>query len=1855
MSQSTGSFADTFIYRSWKKAYECLTNIQLADSSTSLGPFLSDPETVDALVKCLDIPQAPNGQTRSDFETRTAAINVIPSDSGRYDINQIREDVRWLSGQAKIDELSALRLVLLEWQQRPAHFICANYTEEELISLREAAGASGSLRISLSARSSARDSSSVKRSNGSSLDFNSPQKRRSRLYEIYLSEREALLAVSTFLEASGSLKEPLSPYSRKGRVFERPAWISDLGARVSNTRGKRKHTSLKQGNDIVHQAIEAARRHLKAVEDVAGMSEKISGHFDARQTERYAEQELYCIPRLMQFIYVCVSSHPSNCSSFAISSWFKFVDEYGFFQNFEAVGHSNAKRRRIEEHADCPVQPRFIQNDTSQQIQLLCSLVSFQILRFQEASEQLNPDSRPRDPSSASAVVDASCQRQVSEALLNAADGSLAIAAPATLAWSFMLQSLRTASATNQDRRDSYGSDDGRLRRDSSSPTIVRDFQYNAPRHLADANDALRDLESMLQVDQDPIEFLAHVALDMLQVFPTIATLVANLDIAFGTLLDASIDYSVRSSFLALLRQGCTISSYSPDILEAALSLLRRDRSSSSGDNFCQRVNVDISNAFLADSNILVPRILQQSQSRYPYELEPYLQLCQCLSASSNMTSDDYPMLTQYLMNATRFTQTLPRNLRDTELVGEEDSPNRVTLSEDLYMLEKPSSKRQRGLASTADRTVVRVPEGQEFFIPARTIGNVVSERPLVVMWNHTHSAFAYLGALLSTALARTTRFDLATGGPPEPEVQAGIIGLLTSQMQRSHHDPYAPEYRTVCQSVLDESKELLSQDRDMISVISELLEEMLSGRSQSPRENVVEILTSCVSFLKAVLPIHPGRIWPMLARSQLLDTENQSGQLASVVASLEIITGRFDFLIACMHLYQGLVDDVIRNAVARRAPSKSLVSRFNDDQVGPISGVAQKSMSGVLLGFTRIFLDFLRSSQDLKFTQLEQRLHINTTLMTTFQDILMYVYAFDDTQEPASKLTGAFAPSAKFLSESFISTGNEANLNPLFRIIASASKSGKDVSATAMNGKILREARTAVNLLDALVALSTFQNSLTASLTRKLFSVVPALIRLYVSSEPAKAPIIQLLTSLTKHAARSSSEPPALLGHLNPEVAYHTLHVLTDLNKPVNDPGLETKIWGFSASVINGKQKWLATYLLTGRTPRDSLSKKDGDANAPTRLNPMLGIALDSVSALTALDTSCAAAMLKFISNAQNEWPWTTATIKSHANFLHSMTDHMETPPSPTQGGGRKSADQETLRAIRTESVAILTEIFAMYLHNMRQLGDSSFVQTLTTKLGFLQHSGVADPEYDGSLHAHLQSNFEKALPGCTPMNFKKLFGAGSRRADLGPSYFYDMQLADAILASQSSWRGRGGGFSADLVRANSNLSLMEAQVQCLISWKLLAGELSVNIAHSTSLHKALGYVAYECLVANARSSLSGQIFDQLRTARIEMALMILQRLVAARSTVQVMTSILHGAWDALSSSEITFDVAFERDDAQYARSLLQTLYLTLQPYIYMPLSTSNASTSTNQPPRGGFPAPPTDTSTLVPILQSTISTIIPQSFTSLSSLLHDSPRLVQPTDIPLQTALLHSILSISFAKPKHPDFAIALAQSTVPRTATALFSWSDRLTLQPGNDPFFAEQSIVFLAELASLPALAQYMAVEGILARLDAAGIMNLFRYADTSRSQRAGLMRETHARLHRVWTRGILPLVLNLLAGVREPPFALEAVLFLNGYSAQVERAVAALSPTSDKGMTFALASEIHTLALIAAALGRCRAQPSEVVVGTLEGWDGNGVREDLEGWVGNREALGERVDGGERDVETVERELVGALTVVRESV
>jgi nuclear pore complex protein Nup188 len=189
----------------WEIAYSALCDPATAATSQPLRDFLAADEHVAILSSPWAPFPAPSPQEKAKFEAATAPISVTPAHNEHYSLDEIKEDSLWLSREAHISEYAALRLAVQEWQTRPTAQLLSGLTEQEVLSVKEAAG------VTTLAASTFIPNTSLLRSPATLDDqttsqFNSPDQRKLRLIGIYFSTCTSILRVSQILVAWGAAR-----------------------------------------------------------------------------------------------------------------------------------------------------------------------------------------------------------------------------------------------------------------------------------------------------------------------------------------------------------------------------------------------------------------------------------------------------------------------------------------------------------------------------------------------------------------------------------------------------------------------------------------------------------------------------------------------------------------------------------------------------------------------------------------------------------------------------------------------------------------------------------------------------------------------------------------------------------------------------------------------------------------------------------------------------------------------------------------------------------------------------------------------------------------------------------------------------------------------------------------------------------------------------------------------------------------------------------------------------------------------------------------------------------------------------------------------------------------------------------------------------------------------------------------------------------------------------------------------------------------------------------------------------------------------------------------------------------------
>jgi nuclear pore complex protein Nup188 len=302
---------------------------------------------------------------------------------------------------------------------------------------------------------------------------------------------------------------------------------------------------------------------------------------------------------------------------------------------------------------------------------------------------------------------------------------------------------------------------------------------------------------------------------------------------------------------------------------------------------------------------------------------------------------------------------------------------------------------------------------------------------------------------------------------------------------------------------------------------------------------------------------------------------------------------------------------------------------------------------------------------------------------------------------------------------------------------------------------------------------------------------------------------------------------------------------------------------------------------------------------------------------------------------------------------------------------------------------------------------------------------------------------------------------------------------------------------------------------------------ELCDFVKNSQELARSMVRVVETCLQENMETGLPAPIFTQILSRRAEFAFIIIRKLHQALPGSPLFSNVFKIALKATTSSVTEFRSALSSANMDYYRSLLRMLYISLT----------------------AFAKEEKHSSQLVFDVLDVLDLVVTKGFKDLAQSAHQYPNRANPQDIALVTGILQVSLRIKNLEEIHKGLIIHLQQSQTIRAATTLFSWAEKLAGENG-DPVYGELAVLFLLELSSIPLTAELLAADNIL---------ELLMSTTLAASIAQGVTPASHPRLHAIWSRGLLPLALNLLANVGQR-FGRPVVTFLKFFLPQIKTAI-----------------------------------------------------------------------------------------------
>lgn len=1337
--------------------------------------FLQDRYVTDLVRSPAKAFAKPTPQSKSEFETKTAAIHVTPTPNEKYDIKAIKEDSLWLSSSFGINEVAALRIVVIEFQSRPQSHLAGPFSTQDIINLHQAVGADGTQANTLLAFVNAADTADA---DAIWADFNTQAGRRRRLVDLCMSERRYFMAsvdgVLTLTLNEASPDTDAAKAELSAEVLMAVFGQKQPGDVRSDTRSLEKLVSTYL--ELVPECLADPDTHSPAAfKDVNILSEELGLVW----TRASLTETLH----LLASIFRIIDLFPTFLSADIVSNWFRFVDAYGFLDQLQGSDELTAEVIQPIKHLVCIISMR------------LLSLARAVMFLDGEISLQANEDCY---------FTSGSTLKEIHESVVNAANAGLLTSGPVIFSWALILQRMLRSHHERLELRDlqqNRQAQEGFERelehveerpgvgRRSSAGSVVSMETQSYDRFLE-----ISFTSNSLQWDLQEVENMAGAVTAGGQLYDFMTDIALSMGRAQNAAFHPSLGSRVRLVLLDFLKISFPVTGYISEPVTTLLAVL------SAGQGYWDiqsRKSLPLSEDVVAvalDDPLILQFYILQALQRYPYEFLPFTSLCKILSTC--LAEDDRSGL---ILKSLLKTPTLTMPLPDPywQFTADEEELGKLELTHDFPLFAvTPNRKRLAG-------------EEEPFCIPARTYGNLASDTGHIAQVQFEHSTIALLGKRLEANLAPDS-YELALG-PLQADELAETVSLLATAIRCENIKASARSGSSVADgeaglAILQEASRALPRTKDIVSVICDTLDSYVDGELANLEASHIRIMTTCLQFLDSILSICPGRVWSYMNRCDLLISDSRAGRLSRITGTLDLVDERFELLSTVVKFFSNLVENGMKGTVQKKVGSKA--SGRSADKENPWLGTSDKVMTQVYLSIAHTAIDILENSLTWRFSSEIQRSILIGDLIPVMDSIVIYSLGVGASNK-SNALTTFLEPAARHIVEGFLSSSSSSlRFQPLLSSMLVALGMPESSLYPRRAEIVLKRQTVVLDFATTLVRVANLLEKPAVAIENQILKCSSLLARLCATDTCYKNSVLSLLGAVAERLGREDTEAPSLLGYLGSHISRSFLQAISQLDKPFERPSVSGATWKFFSTIMRNGQHWMANCLLTGKTPREAL----GGEGKLSKLAPdsILITALTRLRSIRTLPTSETLAILDLLTSAHNFWQWTVFASQEDNSCLAELRAYVRELKSASvtaKANPRQACDEARI-------AAYIAEALAMHLYHLRKTGrEEEFAQALVNDVDYYLREGVTVSGYNSSLHANFSKNFSKQYPGFSLESFQR---TPLTPRELGDEYYYALGLADKMLRFDPGWAGprERNGFRHEMAAANLNLSLVDAQI---------------------------------------------------------------------------------------------------------------------------------------------------------------------------------------------------------------------------------------------------------------------------------------------------------------------------------------------------------------------------------------------------------------------------------------------------------
>lgn len=1341
--------------------------------------LLKDPSAVFA---------PPSTATTENFETKTAPINVTSASNDQVDIKTIKEDAKWLSNNAKLNLVAALRVVVAEIQARPSRHLTGPLSSQDASNLQDAAGLSngqGSSFLAELGAATAADAEDIW------SEFEKPEAKKRRIFETYLSERRY------FMKAVD--------YAYSIKIYGRLPIHASVDGNLSQVYRLSFPEKAKDEVDTLLPAfLETVAKRLDMVESgLGGLTDDALLLVEDTEMAFFATlltESIHAMSVILQLADMLGDGFPSAA---AVSSWFSTMGKFAFFSGIQSADPAIA--------------------ELSLPAKTLAAVVSIALLKPTRCMQYFQD--RESDPSTADQVYDSfllssDVLEQVHTTIMAVAEANVETAAPVSFAWSIILVGMNRSYAHRAEKRDNLLLQSSRERFEANALARPSTGRRNSAGSIYSIESSRFDtfLETTtVSKDLQVAERVARTVTDDGLVYKVIAAMGEGMRTSTGGCMTPLLSSRIRAWLIEVVQVADPLVGYEAEPLHALLRLLSVDREYWDVKSGGQLPLAQDIVACMAQSEWFQERYFFEARMRYPDDFLPFISLSRLLCSTIGLDDDGSDHILNQLRNSKSLSFERPNFAKFEHITNSEGDG--WELLEDVPLVSRTTSRRRRHGKDV------------DFRVPAGTKGYYLDGESLFSSVKLEHSTVALLGRRLELQLNGEGEYCLF--GPLDPDMMAESISLIATLLRvewlRASRDNPNQTVVYTESDILEDASKHLATGKDITSIVCEIMDFYLHDDVGLGDDGVINVLNSCIHFLHAVLPLQPGRVWSYLARCSLLNLESRAGKLTKITGNLDLVSARFFFLDSCLRLFSELIDTAMSSAVQRRISNKAVetVGRQRPES-NQWQGISDQVLSQVGYAIAEASVDIFENTSTWKFDSEDKRNQLLESVVPILERTVSYSYSMGKTEKSASNLTSTLRPAASYVVECFVQPSSGAlRFQPILTSLVTACTSGESTLNSSRSQCLYNQVKSMLGLCTELLQVSDLLEASSGMVESYLFKSSTLLARLCAASAHFRVPAMRLLDSLVINAGKNNGEPPSLLGYLGPQTSRSFLQLLSTIGKPFNLTEDTKTTWKFFSSILRNRQQWMSNCLLTGQTPREAM-KKDAK-KSEVASHSVFAIALNKLSKLGQVDSAQALVILDFVASAQNYWPWTVFSLQKDTSYLDGLQAYVR-ELQPTQQVVRTNV---TKAAVEARIAAYIGETFAMQLYHSRHLGNAdALAKNLMTSLDYYLRDGVEVAGYNKSLHVNFAKNFANKYEGCSLDDFQRML---LQPRELGKTFYYDLERANAMLSFDPGWLGRKqNGFKTEMELANANLSLVDAQIVSLV-YTFLEDPINTNRPFST------------------------------------------------------------------------------------------------------------------------------------------------------------------------------------------------------------------------------------------------------------------------------------------------------------------------------------------------------------------------------------------------------------------------------------